>query len=136
MVSIETGGPGVPPDPPRSAVSFVRRDPRGGGLADAARKFDGKQGLAGASERVGRGVPTAPPACRTTKAGPHEGPAFDAIDDYDFESQKIFATSSTASRSFWPWAGSFDFLESPASFVAFQNSSWRSEYFSRCSGLK
>jgi hypothetical protein len=135
MVSVETGGPGVPPDPPRSAVSFVRRDPRGGGLADAARKFDGKQGLA--SKRAGGSRGSDGPARLPNGEGrPHEGPAFDAIGDYDFESQKIFATSSTASRSFWPWAGSFDFLESPASFVAFQNSSWRSEYFSRCSGLK
>ena len=136
MVSVETGGPGVPPDPPRSAVSFVRRDPRGGGLADAARKLDGKLGLEGQASGWVAGFRRPPPACRTTKAGPHEGPAFDAMGDYDFESQKIFATSSTASRSFWPWAGSFDFLESPASFVACQNRSWRSEYFSRCSGLK
>src|SRR5581483_3040789 len=60
----------------------------------------------------------------------------DGLDQAAFVSQKIFAISSIASRSFWPWAGSSDFLAAPASFVAFQNSSWSCGYFSKCSGLK
>jgi hypothetical protein len=40
-----------------------------------------------------------------------------------FVSQKIFEISSIWSSSFWPCAGSCDFFASPASFVAFQNSS-------------
>ena len=54
----------------------------------------------------------------------------------DFVAWKTFAISSTASSSFCPCAGSCDFFARPASFVAFQNSSWRSGCFSRCSGLK
>ena len=56
--------------------------------------------------------------------------------DQDLVSQKILPSSSIASRSCWPCAGSVDFLASPASFVAFQNLSCRSGYFSTCSGLK
>ena len=41
-----------------------------------------------------------------------------------------------ASSSFWPFFGSTEFLASPASLVAVQNSSWRSGYFFKCSGLK
>ncbi len=50
--------------------------------------------------------------------------------------QKTFATSSTASSSFWPCAGSSDLFAFPASFVAFQNSSWSYGFASKCSGLK
>jgi len=42
----------------------------------------------------------------------------------DLVSQKIFDSSSMASRSFCPWAGSSDDFALPASFVALQNSSW------------
>src|SRR4029453_4544107 len=55
---------------------------------------------------------------------------------YALVSQKILATSSIASSSFWPCAGSCAFLARPASLVAFQNSSWSCGYFSTCSGLK
>ncbi len=57
-------------------------------------------------------------------------------DAYALVSQKILPISSIESSSFWPCAGSCAFLARPASFVAFQNSSWSCGYFSRCSGLK
>ncbi len=64
-----------------------------------------------------------------------DGPGPPALSQL-FVSQKILPISSIASRTDCPCFGSLDFFEAPASFVAFQNFSCRSGYFSRCSGLK
>ena len=86
-----------------------------------------------------KGTPTRPMSLISLSAGrpPPRGlppPGSDRAPS--LVSQKILSISAIASRRPWPCCGSCDFLASPASLVAFQNSSWRLGYFSRCSGLK
>jgi hypothetical protein len=89
----------------------------------------------GVREAGGRVFPTAPPVGLSptvgwVKARGRAASAARPLDRVrsgsgyaDFVSQKTLESSSIESSSFWPCAGSSDRFASPASLVAFQNSS-------------